>query len=198
MGGMDQLLEQARASFEAGDHKWVAEVLRHAVFADPSCEEARLLQADAFEQLAWRAESGPWRDIYLSGAQELRHGSLSIESVSRPRPELVTGMDLQQAFDLIAASLDGTAAAILGPLAINWHLADVADTARLELSNGTLHSRPGATHPTADVTVHGDRSQLDRIFSSETTMADLLDEGGVLSLIHISEPTTSRGISLYV
>ena len=179
MGGMDQLLEQARASFEAGDHKWVAEVLRHAVFADPSCEEARLLQADAFEQLAWRAESGPWRDIYLSGAQELRHGSLSIESMSRPRPELVTGMDLQQAFDLIAASLDGTAAAILGPLAINWHLADVADTARLELSNGTLHSRPGATHPTADVTVHGDRSQLDRIFSSETTMADLLDEGAV-------------------
>jgi len=181
MGGMDQLLEQARASFEAGDHKWVAEVLRHAVFADPSCEEARLLQADAFEQLAWRAESGPWRDIYLSGAQELRHGSMSIESMSRPRPELVTGMDLQQAFDLIAASLDGTAAAILGPLAINWHLADVADTARLELSNGTLHSRPGATHPTADVTVHGDRSQLDRIFSSETTMADLLDEGAVVA-----------------
>ena len=181
MGGMDQLLEQARASFEAGDHKWVAEVLRHAVFADPSCEEARLLQADAFEQLAWRAESGPWRDIYLSGAQELRHGSLSIESMSRPRPELVTGMDLQQAFDLIAASLDGTAAATLGPLAINWHLADVADTARLELSNGTLHSRPGATHPTADVTVHGDRSQLDRIFSSETTMADLLDEGAVVA-----------------
>jgi len=181
MGGMDQLLEQARASFEAGDHKWVAEVLRHAVFADPSCEEARLLQADAFEQLAWRAESGPWRDIYLSGAQELRHGSLSIESMSRPRPELVTGMDLQQAFDLIAASLDGTAATILGTLAINWHLADVADTARLELSNGTLHSRPGATHPTADVTVHGDRSQLDRIFSSETTMADLLDEGAVVA-----------------
>ncbi|GIT46544.1 MAG: hypothetical protein Ct9H300mP12_11290 [Acidimicrobiales bacterium] len=58
MGGMDQLLKQARASFENGDHKWVAEVLRHAVFADPSCEEARLLQADAFEQLAWRAESG--------------------------------------------------------------------------------------------------------------------------------------------
>ena len=179
MGGMNQLLEQARASFEAGDHKWVAEVLRHAVFADPSCEEARLLQADAFEQLAWRAESGPWRDIYLSGAQELRHGSISIESVSRPRPELVTGMDLQQAFDLVAASLDGIAAATLGPLAINWHLADVADTARLELSNGTLHSRPGATHPTAEVTVHGDRSQLDRIFSSETTMADLLDEGTV-------------------
>jgi len=90
-------------------------------------------------------------------------------------------MDLQQAFDLIAASLDGTAAATLGPLAINWHLADVADTARLELSNGTLHSRPGATHPSADVTVHGDRSQLDRIFSSETTMADLLDEGSVVA-----------------
>ncbi len=57
MGGMDNFIAQARKSYEEGDHRWVAQVLRHAVFADPTCEEARLLQADAFEQLAWRAVS---------------------------------------------------------------------------------------------------------------------------------------------
>ncbi len=176
MGGMNTLLARARKSYEAGDHRWVAEVLRHAVFADPMCEEARLLQADAFEQLAYRAESGPWRDIYLSGAQELRHGSLTVEAVSRPRPELVTGMDLQQAFDLLAASLDGTTAATIGSLTVDWYLDDIEETVRLELSNGTLHSRPGATHASADTVVHGDRSQLDRLFFEGATIASLLDE----------------------
>ena len=179
MGGMDNLLSRAGKSYEAGDHKWVAVVLRHAVFADPTCTEARLLQADAFEQLAWRAESGPWRDVYLSGAQELRHGSITVHSVSRPRPELVTGMDLQQAFDLLAATLDGVAAAAIGHLAVDWHLGDVEQTVRLELSNGTLHATPGMRHAEPDVVVHGDRSQVDRLFDSDATVGSLLDEGAI-------------------
>lgn len=182
IGGMDQLLAKARESYEAGDHRWVAEVLRHAVFADPTCDEARLLQADAFEQLAYRAESGPWRDIYLSGAQELRNGSIAIESINRPRPEMVIGMDLQQAFDLLAASLDGVAAAAIGPLTVDWYLNDTGElnnTVRLELSNGTLHSLPGATHASADVVVHGNRSQLNRLFASDATGVSLLDEGAI-------------------
>ena len=182
MGGMDALLARARESYEAGDHKWVAEVLRHAVFADPKCEEARLLQADAFEQLAYRAEAGPWRDVYLSGAQELRHGSITIHSVSRPRPELVTGMDLQQAFDLLASAMDGVAAAALGPLAIDWHVGDPSDggeIVRLELSNGTMHSTPGASHAEPNAVVRGDRGALDRMTTEGATVPDLLAEGAL-------------------
>ena len=182
MGGMDALLVRARESYEAGDHKWVAEVLRHAVFADPECEEARLLQADAFEQLAYRAEAGPWRDVYLSGAQELRHGSITVHSVSRPRPELVTGMDLQQAFDLLASAMDGVAAASLGPLAINWHVGDPSDggeVVRLELSNGTMHSTPGASHAEPNAVVRGDRGALDRMTAEGATVPDLLAEGAL-------------------
>jgi len=177
MGGMDTLLDRARESYEAGDHKWVAEVLRHAVFADPGCEEARLLQADAFEQLAYRAEAGPWRDVYLSGAQELRNGSITVHSVSRPRPELVAGMDLQQAFDLLAAAMDGVAAADLGSLAVDWHVG--SDVVRLELSNGTMHSTPGRSHPQPDVVVRGERTALDRMTAEGAAVADLLAEGNL-------------------
>ncbi|MED6328509.1 MAG: alkyl sulfatase dimerization domain-containing protein [Actinomycetota bacterium] len=177
MGGMDTLLDRARESYEAGDHKWVAEVLRHAVFADPGCEEARLLQADAFEQLAYRAEAGPWRDVYLSGAQELRNGSITVHSVSRPRPELVAGMDLQQAFDLLAAAMDGVAAADLGSLAVDWHVG--SDVVRLELSNGTMHSTPGRAHPQPDVVVRGERTALDRMTAEGAAVADLLAEGNL-------------------
>jgi len=71
-GGAEALLAKARAAFEAGDYRWVAEVVNHLVFADPGNDAARHLQADALEQLGYQAESGPWRAFYLTGAQELR------------------------------------------------------------------------------------------------------------------------------
>ncbi len=177
MGGMDNLLKQARASYEAGDHRWVAEVLRHAVFADPTCEEARLLQADAFEQLAYRAESGPWRDIYLTGAQELRNGSMDVPVMQRPRPEVARGMTLQQVFDYLAVRIDGPAAADLGHLSINWLLPDTNQVARLELSNGTLHSAPGRSHGSPDATVTCDRTALDELVVTGGQLGDLVDSG---------------------
>src|SRR5580658_3278317 len=72
-GGPEALLAKARTAFEAGDYRWVAEVVNHLVFADPGNEAARHLQADALEQLGYQAESGPWRAFYLTGAQELRN-----------------------------------------------------------------------------------------------------------------------------
>ena len=67
MGGADAVLDRARASFAEGDYRWVVEVVNHVVFADPDNEAARLLQADALEQLGYQSESGPWRDFYLRG-----------------------------------------------------------------------------------------------------------------------------------
>ncbi|HWE13953.1 MAG TPA: alkyl sulfatase dimerization domain-containing protein, partial [Solirubrobacteraceae bacterium] len=73
-GGADALLSHARAAFERGDYRWVAEVVNHLVFANPDNTEARELQARALEQLAYGAENGTWRNFFLMGAQELREG----------------------------------------------------------------------------------------------------------------------------
>jgi alkyl sulfatase BDS1-like metallo-beta-lactamase superfamily hydrolase len=61
MGGADEVLRRARQSFDAGEYRWVAEVVNHVVFADPANAAARDLQADALEQLGYQAESGTWR-----------------------------------------------------------------------------------------------------------------------------------------
>ncbi len=177
MGGMDELLAKARTAFESGDHRWVAEVLRHAVFADPTCEEARLLQADAFEQLGYRAESGPWRDVYLTGAQELRQGTADVPAFQRPRYEVVRGMTLQQVFDLLAVKVDGPAATAIGHLAIDWRLPDADEMARVELSNGTLHSTPGLSHAAPDATVTCGRAALNDMVATGGTLADLVGAG---------------------
>jgi len=176
---MDRVLEQAHASYQAGDHRWVAEVLRHAVFADPTCEEARLLQADAFEQLGYRAESGPWRDVYLTGAQELRNGPIDLPVIQRPKAEVLRGMSLQQIFDFLAVRVDGPAVVPLGRVAVDWVLPDVAETVRVELSNGTLHSQPGRTHSSPDATVTGDRAALEDMIATGTPFAEVVESGAV-------------------
>lgn len=78
MGGESAVIQKARTSYEQGDYRWVVEVMKHVVFANPGNKEAKELQADAMEQLGYTFESGTWRDIFLSGAEELRNGSFPI------------------------------------------------------------------------------------------------------------------------
>ncbi len=87
-GGPANLLKNAQAAYDKGEYRWAAEVLNHLVFADPENQEARDLLARAYDQLGYQAESGPWRDIYLTGAFELRHGG----------PD--TGINLAAAMDI--------------------------------------------------------------------------------------------------
>lgn len=68
------MIAKARKDFARGEYRWVAQVMKHMVFADPDNKDARELCADAFEQLGYQAESGPWRSVYLQGAFELHNG----------------------------------------------------------------------------------------------------------------------------
>ena len=176
MGGIEDLLEKAKKAFKEGDYKWVAEVLRHAVFANPENEAVRLLQADAFEQLAYQAESGPWRDIYLTGAQELRNGSINVPVLQRPRLEVAKGMTLGQIFDFLAVKVNGNAAVKLSPMTINWSFSDTNENAYLELSNGTLHSKIGPIIRSTDLEIVSSRDVLEELISTEYSITQALEE----------------------
>ena len=176
MGGIEDLLEKAKKAFKEGDYKWVAEVLRHAVFANPENEAVRLLQADAFEQLAYQAESGPWRDIYLTGAQELRNGSINVPVLQRPRLEVAKGMTLGQIFDFLAVKVNGKAALKLSPMTNNWSFSDTNENAYLELSNGTLHSKIGPIIRSTDLEIVSSRDVLEELISTEYSITQALEE----------------------
>ena len=176
MGGIEDLLEKAKKAFKEGDYKWVAEVLRHAVFANPENEAVRLLQADAFEQLAYQAESGPWRDIYLTGAQELRNGSINVPVLQRPRLEVAKGMTLGQIFDFLAVKVNGNAAVKLSPMTINWSFSDTNENAYLELSNGTLHSKIGPIIRSTNLEIVSSRDVLEELISTEYSITQALEE----------------------
>jgi hypothetical protein len=181
MGGIDNLVANARTAYDEGDYRWVAQVLRHAVFADPRHTAARELQADAFQQLAYQAESGPWRDIYLTGAKELREGTPPMDYPVRPSAASIGGMTPLQVFDYLAVRLDGSAAVAFGNHHLAWSLDDTGDVVELELSNGTLHSREPGVRRTVDVSAHVrcNRSDLNRLVVAEISFADSLENGAL-------------------
>jgi len=59
MGGAAAVLERARRDFDAGDYRWVAQVVNHVVFAEPGNTEARELQARRWNSLATRRNRAP-------------------------------------------------------------------------------------------------------------------------------------------
>ncbi len=181
MGGRDALLANARRSYEGGDYRWVAQVLRHAVFADPSDTEARRLQADAFEQLAYVAESGPWRDVYLTGAMELRNGTPNLFAPGRPGPRVAEGMTTEQCFDYLSMCIDGARAIELGSILMHWNLTDSGEKVRVELSNGTLHTRVGGDYlgSSPDASITTTRRALESMVGMGTPFADVVNDGSV-------------------
>ncbi len=74
MGGSEALLNKTQQLVEQGDYRWAAELLNHVVFAESDNQRARALLAYVYQQLGFQSESAPWRNVYLSGAQELHQG----------------------------------------------------------------------------------------------------------------------------
>ncbi len=139
MGGAGAVLVVAREAFEAGDFRWVVELVNHVIFADPENTAAKALQADAFEQLGFGAENGTWRSVYLAGATELRHGSFGTPTATAAA-DLIAALSPAQLFDAIAIRVDGPRAWD-ETLSIGVALADDGTSFRLDLRNGVLVHR---------------------------------------------------------
>ncbi len=152
LGDTDRVLELAKKDFEKGEYRWVAEITNILVYADPENEQARYLCADALEQLGYQAESGPWRNAYLAGAQELRNGTVSNEAAK------ATGsMDLRKAmtpdmlFGQLGILIDANAAQDLN-LTININLTD-GDKYLLTVKSGVLLYQKNTQAEKADATL---------------------------------------------
>ncbi len=106
MGGPKETINKAHASYKRGEYRWAAMVLNHLVFADPDNRDARYLLADVYEQLGYQSESAPWRNFYLTGAEELRVPNLHTRLPnSYPSNEVMDVMPLEQYLDFMAIHL---------------------------------------------------------------------------------------------
>jgi alkyl sulfatase BDS1-like metallo-beta-lactamase superfamily hydrolase len=175
MGGAETALEKAREAFDAGEYRWVVEVVNHVVFADPDNEAARNVQADALEQLGYQAESGPWRNFYLSAATELRNGVRDLPTPNTASADSVRAMEMPLFFDYLGMRLNGAKAGDRRSTLV-CVLPDLAESWTLMLRHGTLSHRQGAD-PDADATLTIDRSDLNEVILGNAKLADLLQSG---------------------
>ena len=157
MGGADAVLAKAQECFDRGEYRWVAQVVNHVVFADPSNREARSLQADALEQLGYQSESATWRNAYLMGAQELRQGSPQLQHA--PIDDMAQAMTAEHLIDIIGIRFD-PAAFDAGPVTVNLHFTDLGEDHVLGVGRSAVHHRPGAVDPDAAASVRIDRDTL--------------------------------------
>ena len=152
MGGIDRVVDLAKAAFDAGDFRWAATLLDHAIFTDSGHGAARALYADTLEQLAYGAENATWRNFFLSGATELRDGNFGT-AAQVASPTMLSQLTPEQIFDSLAIRVDGPRSWDLD-IAIDITFADLAANYRLTLRNGVLvYRRLAADSTTATVTV---------------------------------------------
>ncbi|QNG18571.1 MBL fold metallo-hydrolase [Rhodococcus triatomae] len=176
MGGADAVVSKAREYFDAGDYRWVAQVVNHVVFAQPDHADAKALLADTYEQLGYGAENGTWRDFYLSGATELREGNFGTPTETNA-PDIIAQLSPSMLFDAIAIQINGPKAWD-EKLSIDVVLTDLDERYRLQLANGALTYSTYPKRDDADVTLTTTRTALPALAGGALT-ADGLAQAGI-------------------
>jgi alkyl sulfatase BDS1-like metallo-beta-lactamase superfamily hydrolase len=174
MGGAEEILKRARDAFAKGEYRWVAEVVNHVVFADPENQAARALQADTLEQLGYQAESGPWRNFYLTGAKELREG-VKKSPIAMPH-DVVRATTSDQFFDFLGVLLNGPKAAGK-KITLNMIFPDTKENYVLTLENSALNHTPSKQMEDADCTITIPRVTLTKLIMGEMTPDKAMSTG---------------------
>jgi alkyl sulfatase BDS1-like metallo-beta-lactamase superfamily hydrolase len=175
IGGVDAVVTKGRAAFDAGDYRWAAELLGHAVFAEPDHAAARAALADTYEQLGYGSENGTWRNFYLSGATELRGKQFGTPTETNA-PDVIAQLTPAMLFDAIAIQVNGPKAWD-ERLSIDVVLSDVDERYRLWLRNGALTYSSADQDGDADVTLTTVKRSLPALAAGLT--ADALAKAGI-------------------
>jgi len=176
MGGADTVLERARDAYREGAFQWAARLAHHVVFAQPDNENARIMLARAYDQLGYLAESGPWRDVYLSGAHELRNGIAPAQRLADTAGLLgAIPIDLfltAMATNLNPEKADGKV------ISVNLRVPDKEAAFTLLLENAVMNFRRGLSD-NADVTLNIGYGMLLRVLMGGANITDLVGNDGI-------------------
>ncbi|WP_411290484.1 alkyl/aryl-sulfatase [Sphingorhabdus sp.] len=154
MGGAKKVLAEAKKAMKAGDYRWSSDLLNQLVFADPKNLEGRALLADSYEQQGYQAESAIWRNMFLSGARDLREGMKA--GISAQSIDMISAIPTGLLLDSVATRLDPK---IIGDaaLTLNFVFSDRKEMAKITVGNSVMISEMGKAHAAPAVTVTGPR-----------------------------------------
>jgi alkyl sulfatase BDS1-like metallo-beta-lactamase superfamily hydrolase len=203
MGGADTVLKKSQQYFNDGNYRFAAELLNKLVFADSDNQSARELLAQTYEQLGYQSEAGSWRNVYLSGAKELRDGP------TKKRIELINMIDIlsntpiEKFFETLAVRLKGDDADGVD-LTIKLEFTDLYKKYTLRVNNSVLHQATKIEGETANASLKLTHPLFIKILTGQVNAKDLLlsddlvIEGSRLDLLHFlslfEQPTADFNI----
>jgi len=173
MGGADAILKKSTKDFANGDYRFVATALNKVVQVEPNNLKARAMLADTYEQMGYQAEGAGWRNIYLTGAQELRLGKLSPGTPKTASADVISEMDPGMLLDYIAVQVDALKAQNT-PFSMNI-IVD-GEAYFVEMSNGNL-SNIAVDKPIkgADSTITLSDDGFTQILLGQARLLDLIE-----------------------
>ncbi|MBS0470758.1 MAG: MBL fold metallo-hydrolase [Proteobacteria bacterium] len=158
MGGGAAVLALAEKAEKAGELRWAATLLNHLVFADETNTAARQLLAAVYTKIAFESEAGTWRNIYLTGAQELTTGVVKLPPAAMST-DVLSATTTPMLLDFAAVRVNPEKAA--GPgFTLNIVLSDRGERHLITAGNGVLIHEAGVTDVKAGATVTLIRPQL--------------------------------------
>jgi alkyl sulfatase BDS1-like metallo-beta-lactamase superfamily hydrolase len=190
MGGVDVIMEKAQKSYDNGDYRWVAEVLNKVVFSGEATPAVKALLAESYQQLAYQAESGPWRGAYLSAAKDLVDPQ-TIEPVPLANAySMVVEAPMKEFMTSLAVRLNAEKAAGV-ELSVILNLPDINEAYSLDVYNSVLHYKlvDGANLPAADATLNISHPEFISMMVGKIGLTDILSsdtvnvDGSTLDLI---------------
>ncbi|UJH69669.1 alkyl sulfatase dimerization domain-containing protein [Ornithinimicrobium sp. INDO-MA30-4] len=175
IGGLDRVVGLAQTAFDAGDFRWAATLLDHAIFTNEHHQAARDLYADTLEQLGYGSENGSWRNFFLSGSTELR-GSNFGTPTKTDAPAIMAQLSATQLFDAIAVAVNGPAAWNLD-LVLDITILDTETNYRVTLRNGVLVYLEQEAREDAAATIRLQKSRLLALVAGDATSPGIDAEG---------------------
>ena len=147
MGGAAHVYTLAQASYDKGDYAWAAELLNHVVMADNANAAAKDLLARCYDQLGWQAEPSTWRNIYLTGAKELRDGVSPPRGTPASQMASLANLPLGQLVDLLSVRLNPEKSAGQS-VKLAFVLSDSNEQTYVTIANGVMvHEEIAAPGP---------------------------------------------------
>ncbi|MDO5845106.1 MAG: alkyl sulfatase dimerization domain-containing protein, partial [Methanocorpusculum sp.] len=165
MGGADAVIPKLKEDYAAGKYEETATIAGYLVFADPTNYEARYIQADALEQLGYQSVSGPYRNAYLSAAQDLRatqetNDAFLYSSVKNTlgSPDVMKALSFEQVYQSLAIRLNSTKAEGVNlSILISLTSDDENWNGRVQVKNSVLHAWNNVSDVSCDAVISGDK-----------------------------------------
>ena len=175
MGGATNVMKLAQKAFDEKDYRWCATLLNHLVFADPEHRGARELLAENYRIMGYQSECGPWRNFYLTGAQELLKGRPTF-APKMINPKTIAGLENDVLFDFFAIQISGQKAA--GKEAsVGVHFSDLNEDVLVHLSNGALSHRVGSDIKGADLRLNLAKTDFVQLMLGMKSLKDMQQAG---------------------